>query len=358
MEPIDLKAYGLTPDFAKEAAKYEGLSLARVTEQHRDRYKIMGERGEKAASVSGKFIYQATAMTDFPAVGDWVMVNGGADGGEKAVIHQVLPRKSVFTRKAPGSGGEIQIVAANIDVVFICMSLKDDFNLRRLERYLTVAWDSGAKPMVVLTKADLCEDAAAMAVEAATAAIGAEIMVCSSVAAEGEKAVRESMRSGETVAFIGSSGVGKSTLINCLIGEERLRVNTIRKGDGKGRHTTTHRQLLLLPTGSIVIDTPGMRELQLNMADLSRSFEDIEALAAHCKFRDCSHRQEPGCAVQAAVDRGELPPKRLENYRKLQRELDYEGLDSRRLEEAKINAMFGSKGEMKQMMRQIKGKKK
>lgn len=357
MERIDLKTYGLTAAVAKEAAKYTGLSLARVTEQHRDSYKIMGESGEKAAAVSGKFIYQAGAMTDFPAVGDWVMVDAG-DGGEKAVIHQVLPRKSVFTRKAPGSAGGVQIVAANIDVIFICMSLKDDFNLRRLERYLTVAWDSGAKPMVVLTKADLCEDAAQMAAKAATVAIGAEIMVCSGVAAAGAKAVRESLRSGETVAFIGSSGVGKSTLINCLLGEDRLRVNAIRESDGKGRHTTTHRQLLLLPTGSIVIDTPGMRELQLNTADLSRSFEDIETLAAQCKFRDCSHRQEPGCAVQAAVDRGELQPKRLENYRKLQRELDYEGLDSRRLEEAKINAMFGSKGEMKQMMRQIKGKKK
>ncbi len=358
MERIDLKTYGLTTDFAKEAAKYEGLSLARVTEQHRDSYKIMGESGEKAASVSGKFIYQAAAMTDFPAVGDWVMVDAGDGSGEKAVIHRVLPRKSVFTRKAPGSAGGAQIVAANIDVVFICMSLKDDFNLRRLERYLTVAWDSGAKPVIVLTKADLCEDAAEMAAQAATAAIGAEIMVCSGVADEGEKAVRDSLRSGETVAFIGSSGVGKSTLINCLIGEERLRVNAIRESDGKGRHTTTHRQLLLLPTGSIVIDTPGMRELQLNTADLSRSFEDIETLAAHCKFRNCSHREEPGCAVQAAVDRGELQPKRLEHYRKLQRELDYEGLDSRRLEEAKINAMFGSKSEMKQMMRQIKGKKK
>lgn len=358
MERIDLKRYGLTASFAEEAAKYPEWSLARISQQHRDIYKIIGGCGEKAASVSGKFMYMAEAMTDFPAVGDWVLVDAGDCDGEKAVIHRVLPRKSVFTRKAAGSGSEAQIVAANIDVVFICMSLKDDFNLRRLERYLTVAWDSGARPVVVLTKADLCENIGEMVAETETAAIGAEIIVCSGIAADGEKAVRDLLHSGETVAFIGSSGVGKSTLINRLLGEDRLRVNTIREDDGKGRHTTTSRQLLLLPAGGIVIDTPGMRELHLDMADLSRSFEDIETLAAHCKYRDCTHREEPGCAVQRAIANGELSPKRLESYKKLQAELEYEGLDSRRLEEAKIKRMFGSKNEMKQMMREVKRKNK
>lgn len=358
MERYNLKKYGLTADFAKEAVKYDGLSLARVTEQHRELYKVIGESGEKIAVVSGKLMYQAALVTDFPAVGDWVLIGEGETDTEKAVIHQVLPRKSVFTRKAAGSGHEAQIVAANIDVVFICMSLNDDFNLRRLERYLAVAWDSGARPVIVLTKADLSDDISEKVAETETAAIGVDIIVCSGVNGYGVEEVRKYLQEGETIAFIGSSGVGKSTLINRLLGEDRLRIREIRVDDDKGRHTTTYRQLLLLPEGGIVIDTPGMRELQLDAADLSRSFADIEALAGQCKFRDCSHTVEPGCAVQRAIERGELSQKRFESYKKLQAELGYEGLNARQLEEEKIKRMFGSKGEMKQMMRQAKQKNK
>lgn len=356
MDYINLKKYGFSDSFAQEAALYPGLFAARVSEQHRELYQVIGEQGELAASVSGKLAYTADGVLNFPAVGDWVMIDRMDESAGKAVIHHILQRKSVFTRKAAGAANAVQVVAANIDVVFICMSLNADFNLRRVERYLSIAWDSRAKPVVVLTKADLCHDLPRRLGEISTVSLGAEVIVCSCLEETGCQSLASYITPGRTIAFIGSSGVGKSTLINRLMGREVLATKEIRPDDDRGRHATTHRQLLLLPNGGIAIDTPGMRELQLYSGNLAKSFEDIEELAKNCKYPDCTHLKEPGCAVRRAIETGDLSEKRLANYLKLQKEIGYEGLNFRQLELEKINRMFGSKGEMKQLMRQVKKK--
>jgi ribosome biogenesis GTPase len=354
----NLLKYGLSDRFAQEATLYEGLFLARIIEQHRDLYKVAGETGELQAGVSGNFIYRANDNSDFPAVGDWVMIDRTDDSGGNAVIHHILRRKSVFERKAAGTGNSIQVVAANIDIIFICMSLNADFNLRRIERYLSVAWDSMATPVIVLTKADLCDDLDARLAELAKVSVGTDVVVSSSRQDGGYEEVRSYIKEGKTIAFLGSSGVGKSTLINRLMGREVMHTKEIREDDDKGRHATTHRQLIVLPGGGIVIDTPGMRELQLDSANLSRAFEDVGKLAERCRYRDCSHTTEPGCAVREAIEAGELPEDRLESFRKLQKEIGYEGLNFRQLEQKKIESMFGSKGGMKQAMRFAKEKNK
>ena len=277
------------------------------------------------AEVSGRLRHGAKGAADFPAVGDFVWLEGGAAQGN-AVIQGILPRRSVFVRRAAGSGCAEQVVAANIDTVFICMALNGDFNLRRLERYLAVAWDSGAVPVVVLTKADLCGDMARRLGEVRKAAAGAEVLTVSAVEPDGWRALLPYIGRGRTVALAGSSGVGKSTLINRLLGEERLVTGGLRSDD-RGRHTTTRRELFLLETGGMVIDTPGMRELGLWAVDsgVEQSFADIEALAAQCRFRNCSHTGEPGCAVRAALASGELSGERLQSYQKLCAESRYAG---------------------------------
>jgi ribosome biogenesis GTPase len=354
----NLRKYGLTECFEQEAALYEGLFAARVSQQHRSMYRIIGEAGELNAVVSGKLAYRADGPPAFPAVGDFVMADRQDANGGSAVIHRVLRRKSVFTRKAAGTANEEQVIAANIDTVFICMSLNADFNLRRTERYLTIAWDSQAKPVIVLTKSDLCDDLERRLDEISSAAPGVDVTVCSSENADGLDAVKTYILPGETIAFIGSSGAGKSTLINRLLGEDLLAAKPIRGSDDRGRHTTTHRQLILLPDGGIVIDTPGMRDLSPYSGDLSKAFGDIEELSRLCRYSDCSHTSEPGCAVRQAIQSGTLSEKRFENYLKLQREIAYDGLNSRQLENEKINRMFGSKAEMKQVFKQIKRKKR
>lgn len=349
---------GLSERFMQESSLYTGMKIGRVSSQYKDLYKVITEDGERLAEISGKFRYEARSLTAYPAVGDFVMlVGGGQQTSERAIIHHVLSRKSVFERKAAGTVvSDIQVIAANMDIVFICMALNSDFNLRRLERYLSIAWDSGATPVIVLTKSDLCLDLQAKLDEVAEVAVGVDVLVTSGLSESGLSAIQQYVKQGITCVFIGSSGVGKSTLINLLLGEAAMDTGGIRNDD-RGRHTTTHRELFLLPAGGIIIDTPGMRELGLESAALGKSFADIEALAASCKFSDCSHRAEPGCAVQRAIQEGTLSVSRLESYIKLQKEAKYEGLTSRQIETEKINTIFGGLDSMKKARRFMKNKR-
>ena len=331
----DLHTLGFSPALF-EAAQAEGLIPGRVAAQSHGICRVLTPDGETDARSSGRLMYASALL---PVVGDFVLLDDGN------VIHRVMERRSAFIRR---SKGEQQVVAANIDTVFVCMGLDRDFNLRRLERYLAIAWDSGALPVVVLTKADLYEDVAAKRAEAQDAAPGVEIVV-----SPDELEKLKSFITGCTVAFIGSSGIGKSTLINRLAGEQLLATGETRS-DGKGRHTTTARNLLPL-LGGAVIDTPGMRELGIERADFSRGFADIDALADHCRFADCAHESEPGCAVRVAVERGELSPERLASWRKLRKEAAYAAMNWRQIEAAKIEAMLGPGG-MKEMRRIVKEK--
>lgn len=319
----NMKKYGLADRFNALSTMYETLSVGRVVSQEKGLYKIVTENGEQLAEVSGKFRYNAKTVSDFPAVGDFVMVDTNENGGN-AVIHHVLDRKSCFMRKAAGTDRKEQVVAANIDTLFLCMALNNDYNLRRMERYLSVAWDSGAIPVIVLTKSDLCEDVEDKIREIEAIAIGVYILVTTAMDKYGYEKLLPYITEGRTVAFIGSSGVGKSTLINRLMGEELLETNGLRNDD-KGRHTTTHRELLLFPEGGMVIDTPGMRELAMwdSSEGVDRTFSDIEKLASQCKFSNCTHSGEKGCAVCTAIESGELSEERLISYNKLRSELAY-----------------------------------
>jgi ribosome biogenesis GTPase / thiamine phosphate phosphatase len=306
------------------AYRAEGLTSGRVALEHKHMYRVYTEQGEVLAEVSGKLRFQAVGREDFPAVGDWVAVSVRESEG-RATIHGILPRFSKFSRKAAGNVTEEQIVAVNVDTVFLVQALNQDFNVRRLERYLILAWESGANPVIILSKADLCEDAPVKLAEVHAAAAGVPVHVVSALEGEGISELADYVRFGQTVALLGSSGVGKSTLINRLIGSDVQETGGIREDDGRGRHTTTHRELLQLPGGGLLIDTPGMRELQLWEADegLSAGFRDVEAAAAACRFHDCSHGKEPGCAVRAALEDGSLDADRYQSYLKLQRELAY-----------------------------------
>jgi ribosome biogenesis GTPase / thiamine phosphate phosphatase len=303
----------LESEFEPHAAA--GLAPARVAVEHRGAYDVYAEAGEQRAEVAPRLRSGARRRADFPAVGDWVALGGG-------LIHAVCTRRTKFSRKVAWTETDEQVVAANVDVVFLVTAFGHDFNPRRLERYLVMAWESGAEPVVVLTKSDLADDVAGPVLEAESVAFGVPIRVVSAVTGEGLDELCSHLGRGRTAALLGSSGVGKSTLVNRLAGTELLATAEIR-ADGRGRHTTTHRELVLLPGGGLVLDTPGMRELQLweSAEGLGEAFTDVESLAARCRFADCAHGREPGCAVRDAIRRGELPAERYASYEKLKREL-------------------------------------
>lgn len=327
---MNLKDFGWNTNWQQQFDKYklsntnDQITVGRVLLEHKHSYRVITEFGEWHATLSGHFQFNAQVRRDYPAIGDWVVLEQ-LPGEAKGIIHSILPRTSLFSRKVAGQSAEEQIIAVNIDHVFLIMSLNKDFNLRRLERYLIAAYDSGSNPVIVLTKKDLCEDPLEYVDQVETIAFGVPIYTVSSFTGEGIDQLQQLLADGKTGALLGSSGVGKSSLTNALCEKNVMVVQTIRSDDDKGRHTTTHRELFPLPNGGLLIDTPGMREFQLwnNSGSLDSSFSDIETLAQHCRFRDCEHKKEPGCAVLAALEDGILEQERYDSYFKLKRELAY-----------------------------------
>ncbi len=323
---MSLNDYGWNDSWAERLseAQVEGGVAARVVAEHRELFRVHTGSEEIPARIAGRLRHVASRSAELPAVGDWVVIGSGDERGD-SLIQMILPRMSVFSRKAAGKRTDEQIVAANVDTVWIVSPADADRNPARIERYLTVVWESGASPVVVLTKADLSAAPERMIAEVAPRAIGAPIHAVSAIDGAGLDELEQYLAPGSTIALLGPSGAGKSTLINRLAGREIMRTADVRESDGKGRHTTTHRQLVLLPSGALLLDTPGMRELQLWSAEegLEKSFADIEALAAGCRFSDCGHDSEPGCAVQAAIRAGELDLPRFSSFRKLEKELGY-----------------------------------
>lgn len=324
---MNLADLGWNPFFEEQfdALQEPLFHPARVIEELKGFYRVRGAQGEFLAEIAGKMQHDAKGRGDFPAVGDWVAMVPRLEG--RARIEKILPRKSKLARKAPGRAFEEQIVATNLDTVFVVSSLNKELNAKRIERYLALIVESGAQPVIVLNKADLCLDADALVSEVAGVAGKTPIHLLSARKGIGLSAVQSYLAPGETSAFVGSSGVGKSTIINWLLGPagKAQRVQEVREIDDRGMHTTSSRQMFFL-TGGIVIDTPGMRELELLDSEdgVAEVFDDIATLAEHCKFRNCNHGGEPGCAVEAAILAGDLKRERLASYRKLQAEARFQ----------------------------------
>ncbi len=318
-----LKSLGWSPHFARPFKPYaeRGLQPGRVVLQKQHRYALRHFDGELEAELAGRLLHHAEAVAELPAVGDWVAFDH-PPGHPGAIIHAVLPRRTQLSRKAAGRRTVEQMVAANVDAILLVMGLDGDFNLRRLERLLVTAWESGARPIVVLNKADLAEDLAGQRQAVETVAPGVDVLMTSCVSGRGIDTIQPFLAVGETVVLIGSSGVGKSSLINRLAGREVMHTGAVRAGDDRGRHTTTHRQLIALSSGALLIDSPGIRELVpwSGVEGLGGAFKDIQALAVGCRFRDCTHQGEPGCAVTESVTAGRLEAGRLRNYRDLEKE--------------------------------------
>jgi ribosome biogenesis GTPase len=338
---MSLEKFGWNSYFESEFSRFagEGVEPARVVLADRERFVVWSGSAEHETTVAGRLRYESD---DWPTVGDWVALEAGTR------ISAVLPRQSVFSRKEAGAVTREQVIAANIDVLFVVTGLDGDFNLRRIERYLLLAWESGAKPVVVLNKADLCSNTTQAAADVQALASGVPVAAISALHGSGVPEVEAHLTAGQTAAVTGSSGAGKSTLVNRLLGHERQRVQEVRADDSRGRHTTVRRELFLAPAGWLLIDTPGLRELQLWAASASvdLAFDDIAALAAQCRFRDCRHQGEPGCAVATSG----IDESRLASYAKLQRELAH--LD-RKLDQ---RAAQDEKRRIKQIHRAMRGK--
>ena len=321
---------------------------ARVIRVDKQLFNVSTGNKKYCSKLSGKFRFKAKVRSDYPSVGDWVVIKTIDEDRNEAIIYSLLKRKSKLSRKVAISGGRMvkdvmdrqivlggatdeQIIAANIDYIFIVIGLDGDYNPRRLERYLTTCWDSGANPVIILNKSDKCDNINEIVMEIESIAIGVPIQVISALNNIQLHDLDDYIKFGKTIALIGSSGVGKSTIINSLRENEDLRTKEVRKVDGKGRHTTTWRELIILPNGGIIIDNPGIRELQIwaNEDDLDETFSDIETLSENCYFRNCSHIKEPGCAIREALENGELDEGRYNNYLYMKVEMDY--LTSRRL---------------------------
>jgi ribosome biogenesis GTPase len=334
--------------------KLPGSVPARIASESRELYKVFSECGELAARISGKMRYLAGEEGQLPAVGDWVVIIPQVNE-KSAVIHAMIPRKSKFSRKVAEEITKEQVVAANVDTVFIVNGLDGgrNLNLRRIERYLTLAWNSGATPVIVLNKTDLCPDIDISIDSVESVAMGVPVHALSARERSGLDELAQYLENGKTAAFLGSSGVGKSSIINALMGEAIQDTGEVRDDDKMGRHTTTRRELILLPSGGMVIDTPGMREIQMwaGEDDLEGAFPDIAALAERCYFNDCTHDREPGCAVRDAIEAGDLELARFEGFKKLQNELVYlaarEDNSVRRMEKEKWKNMFAKEAKRK-----------
>jgi ribosome biogenesis GTPase len=351
---IDLTALGWDARFAEAFAPYaaEGLVPGRIVLEHTHIYRVATAEGEMLARVSGRLRHRAANRAEFPTVGDWVAVAPPAHSGDARIL-AVLPRRSRFSRRAAGDPTEEQVVAANIDTVFLVGGLDGDFNPRRIERYLLVAVESGAAPVIVLNKADVVDNPEILAASVRDMAGDVPVHVVSCRTPESLEVLRQYLGAGQTGALLGSSGVGKSTIVNRLIGHDLLRTQDVRESDSRGRHTSTARQLVLLPGTGVLIDTPGMRELQLwdTGEAMAGTFGDIEALAPACRFRDCRHQQEPGCAVRAAVGAGALPAERLASYHTLGAEQQHQArqIDQRAQIDEKRRAKSTSKALRKRL---------
>jgi ribosome biogenesis GTPase len=356
---MSLAAFGWDAHFERAFAAFADradVHPARVLIEFNHNYRVATALGEVDAVLAGRVKHHARSRADLPAVGDWVAVRKRPEE-DRAAIVAVLDRRSRFSRRMAGQVTDEQVVAANADVVFLVMALDADFSPRRLERYLLMARESGAAPVVLLTKPDLTGDLPVHVAAAAAVAGDIPVHVINPKSSEGLEQVAPYLRGGRTGALLGSSGVGKSTIINRLAGDDRQRTREVRAADSKGRHTTTHRELIRLPDGGLIIDTPGMRELQLwdASAGMRGTFEDVEALAGQCRFSDCRHRGEPGCAVSAAVTAGELPATRLDSYRTLQDELAY--LSRQQDERAQIEEKRRGKIGAKALRQHLKSKR-
>lgn len=323
---MDLKELGWNEFLEKHfnEIKTDGIFPARISRVQRERYWIYCSAGELKAEIPGKFRFKAVSVSDFPVVGDWVTAKIRPED-DLAIIESVLPRFSKFSRKVAWHKTDEQVLAANVDIIFIVNGLDNDYNVRRIERYLALVRESNAEPVIVLNKTDMCSDVQEKIEEVRSVSSGVNLLTLSALNHEGIEEIKKYIKKGTTAAFIGSSGVGKSTIINCLLGREKQKVGAVRESDSHGRHITTSRELIMLPGAGNVIDNPGLREIQIwaEESNLDEAFDDIKALAINCKYKDCSHTNEPGCAVRYAMETGGLDDKRFQSYVKLKKEVRY-----------------------------------